>query len=176
MEHFWKEKHLAEFTEQEWESVCMRCGKCCVDKGADDRKIYFYNRVCDGLDFSTGLCSRYEKRLCADCAKVDMNLLETEPWLLPESCAYRLLLAGKDLPKWHPLISGDPNSVRKAKQTVLDVPQVHSGKRLDKAFEELQRKRTEEKWTLNRFYKEISDVLACHTLRPFEVQDIPQNV
>jgi len=30
------------------------------------------------------------------------------------TCAYRLLYEGKPLPSWHPLISGDPESVRKA--------------------------------------------------------------
>lgn len=29
----------------------------------------------------------------------------------PTTCAYRLLSEGKDLPSWHPLVSGDPQSV-----------------------------------------------------------------
>jgi uncharacterized cysteine cluster protein YcgN (CxxCxxCC family) len=33
---------------------------------------------------------------------------------LPSTCAYRLLNDGKELPSWHPLISGNHASVKKA--------------------------------------------------------------
>jgi uncharacterized cysteine cluster protein YcgN (CxxCxxCC family) len=39
---------------------------------------------------------------------------------LPSTCAYRLLGEGKDLPKWHPLISGDPATVHRAGVSVKD--------------------------------------------------------
>jgi len=38
----------------------------------------------------------------------------TEYTWLPTTCAYRLLADGEPLPDWHPLLSGDPNSVHEA--------------------------------------------------------------
>lgn len=37
---------------------------------------------------------------------------------MPQTCAYRLLYEGRELPNWHPLITGDPNSVHEAGQSV----------------------------------------------------------
>lgn len=124
--NFWQHKKLADFTEEEWEAVCMRCGKCCLTKSLEEDKICFSNQMCDGFDFKTGTCSRYKTRLGAFCVKVDMRLLQEEPELLPETCAYRLLYAGKELPSYHPLISGNLNSVHEARKTVLEIPEVYS--------------------------------------------------
>ena len=33
---------------------------------------------------------------------------------MPETCAYRLLAQGQQLPSWHPLVSGEPGSVHSA--------------------------------------------------------------
>lgn len=134
--NFWKTKPLSKFSEEEWEAVCMKCGICCLCKNAKNDKVYFTNTICDGYDFKTGKCSRYSTRLCADCAKVDMRLLENELELLPETCAYRLLFLGLNLPKYHPLVTGNPNSAHEAKKTVMEMENIHSITELDKILEE----------------------------------------
>lgn len=120
--NFWKRKKLSEFSEEEWEASCMRCGKCCLEKITNDGHIFFSNQMCDGFDFQTSRCTRYATRLCADCVKVDFNLLQSRPELLPETCAYRLLFDGKELPDYHPLVSGNENSVHQAGKSVLSMP------------------------------------------------------
>ena len=55
----------------------------------------------------------------ADCVELTKENLSGLKWL-PQSCAYRLLNEGKDLYWWHPLVSGDPNSVHEAGVSVKD--------------------------------------------------------
>ncbi len=151
---FWLVKSMEDFTEAEWESICLKCGKCCVLKDFNNGIARFSNRACDGLDMKTGRCTRYATRICADCVKVDMNLIRDLPELLPETCAYRMLFEGKGLPDYHPLITGDEDSVKKAKQTVLDWPDIHSAKDLHNEFMALNLKCSKEQWPLERFEEE----------------------
>ena len=48
----------------------------------------------------------------SDCTKLTKKNLPDFGWL-PKTCAYRLLYEGKSLFDWHPLISHDPESVKK---------------------------------------------------------------
>jgi hypothetical protein len=44
-------------------------------------------------------------------------LPEIAYWM-PQTCAYRLLHFGEPIPDWHPLLTGDPDSVHKAGASV----------------------------------------------------------
>ena len=114
---FWETKTLAEMTKAEWESLCDGCGKCCLHKFEyeDTGEVDFTNVACRYLDHNTCRCTEYKKRhqLVADCIELTSKLVGNLSWL-PSTCAYRRLDEGKTLPKWHPLITGTQDSVRRA--------------------------------------------------------------
>ncbi|MSO91964.1 MAG: YcgN family cysteine cluster protein [Rhodospirillales bacterium] len=114
---FWREKTLAEMTRDEWESLCDGCGKCCLGK-VDDPKTGALRQTdvaCRLLDPDTCRCSSYadRKRFVPDCVVLTPAKVATLSWL-PGTCAYRLVAAGRDLYAWHPLVSGDSESVHRA--------------------------------------------------------------
>ena len=114
---FWKEKTLEQMTEAEWESLCDGCGRCCLNKIEDpsNNKVYYTSIACHLLDCNTCRCTDYENRQqrIADCVKISLDNKEAFDWM-PETCAYRILYNGGELPEWHPLVTGDPESVHKA--------------------------------------------------------------
>ena len=119
---FWETKSLDHMTPDEWESLCDGCGKCCVIKleDVDNGEIHYTDIGCRLLDPTTCRCKDYDKRKqhVPDCVQLSPERLESLPWM-PQSCAYRLLHEGKPLPRWHPLVTGDPESTHKAGQSVL---------------------------------------------------------
>ena len=116
-EPFWQRKRLSEMTKAEWEALCDGCGKCCLNKleDIDSGKILPTNVACRLLDTGTCRCLNYEyrKRIVHDCVVLTPENIETIPWM-PGSCAYRLIAEGKPLAWWHPLVSGDPETVHQA--------------------------------------------------------------
>jgi uncharacterized cysteine cluster protein YcgN (CxxCxxCC family) len=114
---FWRRKTLAEMTAQEWESLCDGCGRCCLNKleEEDTGKFYFTDVGCRLLDSETCRCRNYSKRaaLVPDCVRLTPQNVGKLHWL-PPTCAYRLIADGRDLYWWHPLVSGDPESVHAA--------------------------------------------------------------
>jgi len=99
---------------EEWESLCDGCAKCCLYRLEDEdtRAVYFTNVHCRLLDTTSGRCTDYAHRSVRvpDCVTITPAVLE-DPYWLPRSCAYRLLAEGEELPAWHPLLSGDPETV-----------------------------------------------------------------
>ena len=114
---FWNTKTLDEMTSEEWESLCDGCGRCCLHKLEDiDTGLYFYTNVaCRLLDNESCRCKNYPERisLVKDCLVLSQDNHKQYDWL-PLSCAYRQLANGMDLEWWHPLVSGDPDTVHLA--------------------------------------------------------------
>ncbi|MFU8803589.1 MAG: YcgN family cysteine cluster protein [Bradymonadaceae bacterium] len=112
-QQFWKTKTLAEMTKAEWESLCDGCGRCCLRKFEyEDGEVAESRITCKLLDHQSCRCTNYScrKTIVADCIVLTPENVETIDFL-PPTCAYSLLAQGKDLPWWHPLVSGDPETV-----------------------------------------------------------------
>ena len=83
-DQFWKRKSLSQMTPDEWESLCDGCALCCMHKIEDEDS---------GEVYYTDLA----------CKLLDLA-----------TCAYRRLANGQELPEWHPLVTGRPESVHEA--------------------------------------------------------------
>ena len=114
---FWRRKVLEEMSRDEWEALCDGCARCCLVKlEEDDTGASSYTDIaCRLLDHGTCRCTRYSQRsaLVPDCVNLTPEVVRRLTWL-PSTCAYRLLAEGQDLHWWHPLVSGDPDTVRTA--------------------------------------------------------------
>lgn len=111
---FWEEKTLHEMTPEEWEALCDGCGRCCLLKleDEDSGEIMTSDVHCRLLDAGTCKCIDYpnRKKKVSDCIKLTPENVTTIKWI-PKTCAYRRLAEGKGLAWWHPLVSGDPETV-----------------------------------------------------------------
>lgn len=118
---FWKTKALAKMSRAEWESLCDGCGRCCLHKLRDEEteELVWTTVACRLLDTQSCQCRDYPNRRdhVPDCVKLTPKKLAAIDWL-PPSCAYRLVAEGKDLPDWHPLVSGDPETVHSSGASV----------------------------------------------------------
>lgn len=112
--NFWDYKTLDEMTPDEWEQLCDGCAQCCLHKIEDEETgiIYSTNVVCQYLDEQSCQCNNYENRsvLVPECVTLSIKNLQ-QVYFMPSSCSYRLLAEGKALPQWHPLITGQKESV-----------------------------------------------------------------
>lgn len=137
MEHddepFWLTKSLVQMSHEEWESLCDGCGRCCLIKliedndenngenqgdrpaQSDDGEVHYTDVACRLLDLKTCRCSSYDCRtqLVPDCVALTPETIARIDWL-PPTCGYRLVAEGRDLPWWHPLVSGTLQTVQDA--------------------------------------------------------------
>ncbi|MBL6691480.1 MAG: YcgN family cysteine cluster protein [Pseudomonadales bacterium] len=108
---------MIEMTSEEWESLCDGCARCCLHKleDVDTDKVHYTSIVCRFLDQDACNCTQYERRseLVPDCVKLTPVGALDYTWL-PNTCAYRMVAEGKDLEWWHPLVSGDRETVHEA--------------------------------------------------------------
>jgi uncharacterized cysteine cluster protein YcgN (CxxCxxCC family) len=149
---FWETKTLAQMTPQEWESLCDGCGLCCLVRFEDeDTGEIIPTRVhCKLFDNQLCRCTDYENRKVhvPDCIKLTPGNIDDLAWM-PLSCAYRRLNESKPLPRWHPLITGDPESVHRAGvsvrgKTISEAALEHPDDALDFEAPEFSRDRSDD--------------------------------
>ena len=127
---FWETTPLTQMTREQWEALCDGCGRCCLQKFTDGKtgKVTYTWVSCYLLDTCQCRCTDYGNRttLVPDCLVLTPDQIPRLRWL-PRTCAYRRLSEGKPLNAWHPLVSGDPESVHRAGISVRDkaISEVH---------------------------------------------------
>ncbi len=121
---FWETTALEDMTPEQWEALCDGCARCCLHKLQDQESghVYLTMVACRLLDRRTCRCRDYRRRTerVRECLVLSAETVSRADWL-PESCAYRRLLAGEPLSWWHPLVSGDRETVHQAGVSVRDM-------------------------------------------------------
>ena len=127
---FWRRKTLTQMTDAEWEPLCDGCAQCCLIKleDADTGELHHTRLACRLLDIGACRCTGYETRHARvrDCVRLSPDTVDDLDWL-PRSCAYRLVAAGRDLPWWHPLVSGDSQTVHSVGMSVRNWARSETG-------------------------------------------------
>ena len=109
---FWENLSLDDLSDAQWESLCDKCGLCCLHRFEDNLsdELKYTNISCQFLKNNNG-CSVYSDR---DSVKGCLNLRAIPRhqyrWL-PDTCAYKRLWKGEDIPDWHPLITGTAETI-----------------------------------------------------------------
>src|ERR1700750_1320852 len=136
---FWKRKTLSQMSRSEWESLCDGCGMCCVNKLEYEGtgELAQTDTCCKLLDPRTARCRDYKnrKKIVPDCIRLTPDVVAKMDWL-PKTCAYRLVHFKQDLYWWHPLVSGDPETVHQAGVSVRGKGGASEGHVEDKDLED----------------------------------------
>ena len=121
-DRFWEDTPFDMLSRPEWEALCDGCGKCCLNKLEDEDtgEVALTRISCRLLDNATCLCSNYPNRrkFVSECISLTAQNITDHLYWLPQTCAYRLVYEGRPLFDWHPLISGDPETVHRAGVTM----------------------------------------------------------
>jgi uncharacterized cysteine cluster protein YcgN (CxxCxxCC family) len=130
---YWETVPMDRMNRAEWEALCDGCGKCCLNKLEDEDSgdVALTRLACRLLDDESCLCSQYPIRhqFVPECIVLTPKTLRDNLYWLPQTCAYRLAVEGRPLYPWHPLISGDPETVHEAGVSVrgLTIPEFEVG-------------------------------------------------
>lgn len=81
MHKWWQEINLKDMSSEQWESICDRCGLCCLNKLQDDEsdEVFYTTVSCKLLDTGKCQCSSYAKRkqIVPDCINLTYKQLKT---------------------------------------------------------------------------------------------------
>lgn len=116
IDKFWLTTPMEQMNRVQWESLCDGCAKCCrmqfIDK--EEGLLMQTDVVCYLLDHDSLQCTDYSNRthLVPSCMQITPDNIHDYYWL-PDSCGYRRVAAGQDLPKWHPLITGSQEAMQR---------------------------------------------------------------
>lgn len=114
---YWETTALEEMTPEQWERLCDGCGRCCLNKLEDEDTgdVVLTRLACRLLDIGACRCSDYAHRFdkMPDCINLTPQKVRELRWL-PATCGYRRVKEGRGLAWWHPLVSGDPETVHQA--------------------------------------------------------------
>ncbi len=115
---YWETVPPDRMTLKEWEALCDGCGKCCLNKleDEDSGEVALTRVACRLFDDSTCRCGQYPIRhqFVPECVVLKPQNMDRNLYWIPQTCAYKLLWTGQKLRDWHPLISGDPQTVHDA--------------------------------------------------------------
>ncbi len=101
--------------------LCDGCGQCCLHKLEDEEtgEVMLTYIACRYLDIQGCRCTIYNDpyQKPTHCRKLSSENVLLMHWL-PDTCAYRRIAEGKELDWWHPLVSGNPDTVHEAQISV----------------------------------------------------------